>query len=232
MIHSLVLALCMAMVSGAPGFQYIPKDPEPCCFPEEWEADFSENSVLQQKVSRAHPMMFVQEGHIWYDSPNNRVAQQVYQMLRQPKIVQEIIILVDYNKQMKYIILPEKEKCFEQATQAKKLPRCLNETDYTFLKSLTIGQELKVNLWEMRIVNKQMQLTDDLLVTENCVPVGDSFYGEVNTERAGIETMGAIVISNVTLGIHDTKIFDIPSYCKSDMLQTDEDMTFAFLRAF
>ncbi|CAH1793989.1 unnamed protein product [Owenia fusiformis] len=229
MMRSLVFSLCMGLVFGAPQLQYESEGPDSCCAPAQWEADFDQTTVLEPQAStpNAKTQVLKQVGHIWFDAPNNRKAYRIYQKVAGENMV-HINVVADYNKKLKYFINPEKETCYTEPTPTKELPRCLNVSDpnVKYLKSLTIGLDLKVNLWEQKINTKQLQATYDYLFTpDKCILVEFSSYGAILIQGQATNRIESSVTSGVSLKLRDTDIFDIPSYCNTNWFQK-EDMPF------
>ncbi|XP_060578669.1 ependymin-2-like [Ruditapes philippinarum] len=77
------------------------------------------------------------------------------------------------------------------------------------MKSYTLGIKEKISAIDYLITEKESQILRT--ISDMCVPVADIYFPLASNDFSTI-----ITYQNLTSGIKDEKVFDVPSFCKSN----------------
>ncbi|XP_070531920.1 ependymin-related protein 1-like [Ptychodera flava] len=171
-----------------------------CCPPTKWEGQFGElGGYVTDKTKESGVFTVAATAHI--DSDIQKVAMET---ARQVKIIQ------DYKKKIMYTIAGG--NCTKTALQGTvEDDVCIPDRAKYFTTLTYFGEDLIADDYIYDIVLHGMKLTTISLVTRSsCIPMG--LQGKV--EAKDVKAIYSGGFFNVTLGIEDPSVFDVPAICQ------------------
>lgn len=162
---------------------------------------------------RPHAVTIVMRLHLDFTNQRAAIASQVFS--REGN--QNTTVLVDASKHAMYVIHPDSQHC-------QKLPFPGNLTgewippNAKYLGSATFGLgDNSLNYDAFGVLTHQRDMfigTLGVVTSDNCVPVSETGKGR----SGGTFFRYNAGFFNLSSGIKDPKVFDVPSYCGEDML--------------
>ncbi|XP_064621287.1 uncharacterized protein LOC135484102 isoform X2 [Lineus longissimus] len=173
--------------------------PKPCVAP----------SVFQGQITQlASPGNAVAVSNISYDATAERV--RVYETIYLPKnqtLIQEILVF--YKKGVAYIRDVLKGTCVK-GTAPPVFPTIKVQKNAKYVGEIFFGKSFFLQSWDETLPGTPVKLFSTWTADGDCYPVSQ-------TAMIGIEPATVVITSyfNMTLGIKDPSVWDIPAGCHS-----------------
>ncbi|CAG5127806.1 unnamed protein product [Candidula unifasciata] len=192
-----------------------------CCTPAQWEGQLS---AIAGRAEGARHEVILEFGEVSYDATNNRSV--IVLSFKGGKIDDTMKILTRYDNSSsgkQYVLDFKTGKCniLELRTPFRRL--CI-PAEAKRIGNFTLGLSpaLKGTAFAAGGKDVNVFVTVQELDNDTCVPVSESLYGRFGKADV-VETIAFI---NITPGIKNETVFDVPAQCK----KADES-TFPYLRS-
>ena len=141
--------------------------------------------------------------HIFY-----RIAQKQMHLV-DGKVVQ-VNLVERESDNTTYIFYPASKHCYK--FPAQKITNCISpELKYTIGLKLGINPALDVDVYTLAVTNRTFTYINLSVTKNDCVPIGQTIVRALSREVWGSQTES---FYDLALGIKDTSVFDVPSYCQ------------------
>ncbi|XP_060582249.1 uncharacterized protein LOC132738677 isoform X2 [Ruditapes philippinarum] len=165
-----------------------------CCFPSQFEGQLN---ILMPKENNAGSYK-EKDIDITFDWTKRRIREYFP--------AEGYVQLLFFEKAVSYII--QNSTC--SVGQLSPFPYgafCVPDNAKR-MKSYTLGMKKQINVTDYLYTMDQMQILRT--ISDKCVPVADLYF----QEKSNFITY-MVTYQNLTPGIKDEKVFDVPSFCKS-----------------
>ena len=127
----------------------------------------------------------------------------------------KVTVIEDLKAKQMYVITKSTKSCIKlplpNSPMFPSTKPCTN--NFTFLGSQKLGmtdEALDVNVYQVKSTSPYGLMLELYLTKNKCLPVFESFMAAY----PGASQVQGQVYSDVTLGIKDPSVFDLPEYCK------------------
>ncbi|XP_053393167.1 ependymin-related protein 2-like [Mercenaria mercenaria] len=191
----ILVALCIVTVHGQTKY---------CCHPVTWE---SVNYISEGQVASGTKKAVYTEGTemVSVDGTNHRIASLTTYNSGGFKV--NVLILQLFDQGVMYTV--QSGEC-KNTTLPPWTPRCVPDSATLAKKSYYgIGDnKVDVDIYALQSGPNTVYLT---VANADCTPVYQAAYGTAE----GVSGLAYKAYRNITLGIKDTSVFDVPSICSN-----------------
>ena len=188
--------------------------PKPCCLPNSWTGQLSEVGLVgKERKGQTGEVDAVLT--IYQDIPNNFTAYN--ETVVTNGVTVNLRIVINYNKAVMYIIIPAKKHCLK-SQMIEKPANCIPaDAEYQGSRRFGMGSaSLMVDSWKFRVIQSGMYYQGDVIVTQQgCIPVSQTLSGRA----FGQNMMISQVFFDLTEGVKDKSVFDVPDYCRGPVTE-------------
>lgn len=173
-----------------------------CCHPGQWE---SINYINEAQIASGTKKPVYTQGNeaLSVDGPNHRIASLSTLNSGGFKVNVQVIQL--YDKRVMYTV--QSGEC-KQTPLPPWSPRCIPDTA-TLVKQTFYGvgdNKIDIDIYQVISGPNTIYLN---IAHADCTPMYQSGYGSAQ----GVSALGFKTYTNITTGIKDTSVFDVPSIC-------------------
>ncbi|XP_060593610.1 uncharacterized protein LOC132748082 [Ruditapes philippinarum] len=170
-----------------------------CCFPSQFECHA--NHFMPNEKAKIYRPYIERDFDISFDWTKKR--------LRQYSPATGYVELLFFEKAVVYFI--RNSTCSIKLLEPPKIGAFCVPDNAKRMKSYTLGVKEQINVTDYLYKIDQTQMLRT--ISDNCVPVFDLIFHA----KSNFKNFNTILATyqNLTLGIKDEKVFDVPSFCKS-----------------
>jgi hypothetical protein len=183
-----------------------------CCTPDQWEGL---ESVFGGYASRKHHGILPEYIWVSYDAANNRSAAFLAIYVDTNPRPREYKIVIRYDNDScegkLYVLDVHIDKCWTKSLKYPFRKACI-PPDAKFVGNYSLGLKggFNVSVYDVRGRQFKAFVSVEKISETECVPVGESITGRAR----GVDYLQAIEFVNITPGIKNETVFDIPEQCK------------------
>jgi len=194
-----------------------------CCTPDQWEGYQPSSAGYSARHRKGQMKEFAK---VSYDFTNKRKA--LFMTLIDRDKEKKFQIVTRYGDDMNeeegtiYVVDLKENKCWTKKTEREFRKACIPDKSkvaghgYLGLE----GKGLKITAYEIATREVDAMVTVNNLDENTCVPVGEVVSGEMRRKR--VSFMRNVAFIDITPGIKNETIFDIPKQCEENLDTTLE----------
>uniref|UniRef100_A0A1I8G057 Protein virilizer n=1 Tax=Macrostomum lignano TaxID=282301 RepID=A0A1I8G057_9PLAT len=187
-----------------------------CCLPTQWEGRVGAFHISKKFLI---PKFRASDSKVGLDYPGKKVAARTMSYCKKTKRVYHTRTVADFNAKKAYFIYKDKCKTFKLRRSMRRpcIPDFFRQYSPYFYGA---GQNsLPVTAYGYR--NASRALTTEVfsvVTSRSCVPI----KGAYRVKRRFRSMMGNYQYYNVTSGIKDRELYNVPDFCKNNSSTAEE----------
>lgn len=196
-----------------------------CCTPDQWEG--AEGAIIGYHGPGKHGGLIREYIQVAYDFTNKQSAANLYYFNKGIKA--EFKVIVKYDKECQdancaggkmYVYNVKDKKCWEKSIKGAFRKACIPEKA-KYMGDYYLGLEggLKASAYEFDGKHFTASISVSSVGKNQCVPIGETI-----AKQGRYSTLSNVGFLNITTGIKDPSVFDVPAACKET-----EDMYFPYM---